>query len=66
MNISEVKSFVQEHDWRILMTSVGLAVIATLSPAYETEVVHEVCTDQAIQSPASPVPISSSVSADTQ
>ncbi|QQS43380.1 hypothetical protein IPM65_04450 [Candidatus Roizmanbacteria bacterium] len=66
MNINEVKSFVQEHDWRILMTSLGLAVIATLSPDYETEVVYEVCADHAIQSPASPVPIFSSVSADTQ
>lgn len=49
MNISEVRSFVKEHDWRIMLTAVGLAVIAFLpSPADENTVI-DFCMDQATQ-----------------
>lgn len=46
MSISEVKAFIQENDWRIVVTAIGLVAVALISPSDETNTVIEICGDR--------------------
>ena len=45
----EIKTFVQEHDWRIAVTALGLTAIALLQPPTDTDTILDQCMDQAVQ-----------------
>ena len=44
-----MRTFVQEHDWRLIVTALGLAVVAFLPAPIEDNSTLDICKDQVAQ-----------------